>query len=312
MSSLWDKKYEPKDLDGFVCLDKHRKKFQKIIDERDVKVVRFLYGGPGFGKTTIANILMRQVKAQCKVINGSDKTSVDDIRGDVSTFSKTASTVPGIKKIIFIDEGDRLSTEAKDAMKKLIVDVADKCSFIIATNRPEAFESANLSRVDRISLIPTSKEETKELQKAFYMRAKFILDSEKVKFPPKTLQKLIMSVYPDFRQIIIQLQMYYDVYGEINDGILDYKTNTTGSLLNALREKVTNNEMIAICNEVEPIDFFYSFQEGIANYLTNDSVRAAYEIFGFYNSSHGVAINKKTSLACCMIELLNADLKFEG
>lgn len=311
-SSIWDKRYAPKKLKDFVIIDRLRKKFQKIIDNKDVKMIRLLYGGPGHGKTTLAEIVAREIGAQWKIANVSDNRQIDYVRDVIAPFAQSASMVSGVKKIFILDEADQQTHDAKKMMKKLVVDTLDNCSYIITTNHVEAFDEANLSRVDKISLIPQNEKEVTELQKGYFMRCVHILKSEKVKYDPKVLKKFVKQLYPDIRQMIMSLQDCYDSYGEINDNILEVRASISGKLLGALQNGVTRNDMIEISNEVDPTDFFYSFHNKIAAYLTGESLVNAYAIYGFYNATHNNAINKKASLACCLIELGEAKLKFKS
>ena len=64
--------------------------------------------------------------------------------------------------------------------------------------------------------------------------------------------------------------------------------------------------MIPIANEIDPIDFYYSFHEKIAKHLEGESLSKAYEIYTFFNSTHERAISKAGHLAGCIIEIGNA------
>ena len=301
-TSIWDKKYAPSKLDDLVCTERVRKKLRTLIDKKDVGVMRLFYGSPGHGKTAATRVLIKEIGAQFKEVNTPDDNGVGFIRDIITPFAKTKS-INKLKKIVFLDEADRMSIQAMDILKPLSQNVIDNCSFILNTNHIERFPEANLSRVDKIFMLPRDDKEIIELKKAFFMRAKYILDQENVKFDVKVLQKHIIKNYPDFRKTIIMLQETFETYGEINENILEYRVGLNNQLIDALKNKISNKEMIELSNDLDPIDFYFSFHDKIKNYLIDSSILKAYEIYSFYNSYNNPT-SKAAHLACCLLELL--------
>ena len=209
-------------------------------------------------------------------------------------------------EIFVLDEADRISTQTMDMLKKTSIDNIDNCSFIFATNHIERFPEANLDRVDQISMLPRDKKDIIELKKSFFKRAVFILKSENVQFDSKVLQKYIIKCYPDFRKTIIGLQECFNTYGEINENILEYRAGINDTVINTLNSNIEPNEIIEMANNIDPIDFYYSFDEKICKYIEPSSLPAAYQIFTFYNSSHDKAISKNSHLVGCLMELYTA------
>jgi len=311
MSSLWDKKYKPKNINDLVMLDCFKEKFKKIIKQKDIGNPILLYGPPGHGKTLTCELLITNIDADFKIVNASDQTSVDFIRTTIIPFAKTMKRNEN-KKIILMDEADRLSTNALDLLKKTMVDFADNCSFLFCTNHIERFPEANLSRFNRISLLPTDKESTIELQKLFFKRAIKILKSEEVEFDKKVLQKLIRSNYPDFRQTIIILQEAYNSYGKIDENALDISHGFNTDLIKALKNKASNEDIIKIANDIDGVAFYHEFHDKVSKYVDDESLMEIYQIYSYYNPTHTKAISKTGHLASCLLEIRNSDdIKFK-
>jgi DNA polymerase III delta prime subunit len=122
-------KYRPTDYEGYVG------------DSKSVAAVRALvscelstafsnnimfYGSPGTGKTTLTNLLMKEIDAECLWTNASDERGVDFIRGAIADFAKRRSISFEKRrrpKWVVLDEADQLLAKAQLS----IVTVSDEC-----------------------------------------------------------------------------------------------------------------------------------------------------------------------------------------
>ena len=86
----WFEKYRPSKLSDYVCDEQSRKKYQNLINTNLSQHLHF-GGDAGTGKTTMSEIICRNIDCDYIVVNGSDETSVDDIRGKVKSFISTNS-----------------------------------------------------------------------------------------------------------------------------------------------------------------------------------------------------------------------------
>ena len=66
--TILNEKYRPDTLEGYVCRDEDRIKFQEFIDNQDVPHLLFA-GKPGAGKTTLAKILVKSINCDYLYIN---------------------------------------------------------------------------------------------------------------------------------------------------------------------------------------------------------------------------------------------------
>ena len=97
---VWAFKYAPQKISDLILLDKHRKKFEKIVQTKHLPDT-ILYGPAGTGKTTLINVLKNELNLDMLYINGSLDSSIDVIRSDVKKFTRRASSN---QKAVFIDE----------------------------------------------------------------------------------------------------------------------------------------------------------------------------------------------------------------
>jgi len=84
---VWAFKYGPKTLSDLIVLDKHEPTFEKFVSTKHVPDT-LLYGPPGVGKTTIAELIIALNDCDALVINGSKDTSIDVVRNDIKNFTK--------------------------------------------------------------------------------------------------------------------------------------------------------------------------------------------------------------------------------
>jgi len=324
MSSLWDRKYKPRNEKDMVLMPNFRKMLAKMIKDQDIGNSKLFYGPPGIGKTLIGEILLNKIDCDSMVMNGSADTGVENLRRNVIPFMKKMKMTPN-RKILIIDEADRLSTNSLDLLKAEQENNKKNCSVLFMTNHIERFPEANISRFGGgTSLLPTEKKDIARMKKMFYNRAIYILDKEKVSYSTiekkkgdkviniaPIVQKIVTSNYPDFRNTIISLQNAFQEYGEINQDALQMNKIVSNKIIKALKDKVKPAEMLAIANEVDPTGFIHSFQKEFPKLLHNDSLNEAYQIFSFYNSSLAKAISKDGAHGAFVLELLDCNLKWK-
>lgn len=194
---LWEYKHCPSKIEDMALDPIVRKKLQSALK----KVPNImLYGAPGTGKGTFANILINHTGFDKMWINASDETGIDTIREKVKTFSTALGLTE--MKIVVLNESDSLSIGAQGAqkmLKQLIEDVHKICRFIFLTNDLSLMTDALKSRCQVIDM---SNPPMKEIG----IYASSVLKKEGVKYDNKLLISVIKKCYPDVRKTISTLQ----------------------------------------------------------------------------------------------------------
>jgi len=115
-TKLWEFEHEPLTLSGAIYNKEIRPKLEKALAEVPNLM---LYGGPGVGKGTFANILLRHTGHDYLWVNASDYTGIDHMRtgGIVRDFATALGVTP--LKIVVMNEADSLSQGAQGAQKAL-------------------------------------------------------------------------------------------------------------------------------------------------------------------------------------------------
>ena len=164
-----------------------------------------LYAGPaGMGKTTLARLLAKSVRAETLFVPCGTDGTLDVLRTKITEFCN-AMTLDGRQKVVILDELDSASTGSTNnfqmALRNMIEKSSDDTVFLATCNSSTKILPAILSRCP---LIPLKFDKKDLLQ-----RVKFILDSEKVKYGRESLKAFIeesFGFYPDCRRIINYLQ----------------------------------------------------------------------------------------------------------
>ena len=135
MKDLWVEKYRPKKISEYVFRDDVQKnQVQSWIKSNAIPHLLFS-GAPGTGKTTLAKLLLHELKVDwgdVLQINASSENSVDTIRDKITNFSQTMPF--GEFKYVLLDEADYISVNAQAALRGVMEEYASSARFILTCN----------------------------------------------------------------------------------------------------------------------------------------------------------------------------------
>jgi len=201
MKELWTEKYRPRTVADYVFRDNEQKnQVQNWIDSKSIPHLLFS-GAPGVGKTTLAKILINELKIDeydVLDINASRENSVDTIRDKITGFVQTMPF--GDFKIVLLDEADYISPNGQAALRGVMETYHASARFILTCNYPSRVIPALHSRCQGFHIERVDVTE-------FTARMATVLVTESVEFDLDTLDTYVKATYPDLRKCLNMCQM---------------------------------------------------------------------------------------------------------
>lgn len=241
-SSLWYHDYRPRTLGDYIGNEDLKEKIGKWIGEKNIPHLLF-YGPAGTGKTSLAKLIIENIKCDYIYLNASDENGIDTIREKVKKFASTSTFNP--LKIIILDEADFLTNPAQMALRNIIDTFSKETRFILTGNHVERISPPLYSRCDPYMVIPPSK------PLVFEHIVVKILDTQKVKYDNKEVAAVINDNYPDIRSIIKTLQSntvdgvlkYEQKNNNYHTVIIDLLKSPTGKTWKEIRQIIADNNV---------------------------------------------------------------------
>jgi len=303
MKTLWTETYRPNTVAEYVFRDnKQKEQVQSWINTGAIPHLLFS-GVQGSGKTTIAKVLLKELKVDegdVLMINASSNNGVDYIRDTISAFT---SCMPfGEFKYVLLDEADYLSPNAQAALRGVMEKYSNTARFILTCNYPHKIIPALHSRSQGFHIEKLDMAE-------FTARVATILITENVKFVIETLDMYVAATYPDMRKTI-NLCQQNSQSGELaepnsDDGSeADYKLE----MIALFRAKRYVDARKLICTQIgqEEYDDMYRFMyRNIDLWSEGEDIKenAAIRIIRKGLVSHTACADPEINLAATLCEL---------
>ena len=210
---LWAEKYRPKSLDEVVNQREIVERLKRFVVEKNIPHMLFA-GPPGTGKTTIAHALAHDLYGEnyrqyMLELNASDERKIEVIRTKVKEFarSKVVGDVPF--KIVLLDEADNMTSDAQQALRRLMELYSANTRFILTANYPSKIIEPIQSRCAVFRFVPLKREDVVK-------RLMYICEQEKVVCREKALDVIYEISEGDMRRAINILQAAAAL-GEVNE-----------------------------------------------------------------------------------------------
>ena len=243
LHTILNEKYRPDTLEGYICKEDIKTKFEEFIKNQDIPHLLFA-GKPGAGKTTIAKILVKNIDCDYLYINATDERSIEVMRDKVGAFAAAGSFKP--LKVVILDEATHLLQASQVILLNMMETYSLTTRFILTGNYPERLIDPLRSRCQEFDLQPPSK-------KIIAQHISIILDKENIEYEIPDLVTIINKYFPDFRKIINNCQKYtidgalrLDTMSNTDDNyqskILDELKKPSIKSFNVIRQLIANTE----------------------------------------------------------------------
>lgn len=265
--SLYETKYAPKTIDDLILNSDLKNMIKTYTANKRIKNL-LLCGRPGIGKSTLANIMAKDMNASILRIDAALDNSVDMIRNKVTDFCNSMS-IDNKLKIVLIEEAGELTdksgngSSAQDALKNVMDMSSSDTRFIFTCNYLNKINEAIRSRCEAIDITFPIEDVVK--------RVNFILQEEHIRYTKEDLIRFISEIikkkFPDIRSILVSLESWC-VTGELKPVVEVLKDNK------AIVETILNTK--------EPRDIRkYLIQNEVS--FGRDYIRLAQDLFNAYD-----------------------------
>lgn len=216
---VWSEKYRPNKVEQCILPQTLKDRFQGFVDKKNIPTL-LLCGGPGCGKTTVAQAMLEELDCNYLKIPATLKGNIDTLRTDITRFASSVS-FKGTRKYVILDEADYLTHLTQPALRNFIDDYVDNCGFIFTANYRNRIIEPLQSRCTIVEF-NISKNDAPALAIQFIKRVYEILDNEGVKkYDKAAIAGLIKKHFPDWRRILNELQSAAAANNEIGPEILN-------------------------------------------------------------------------------------------
>jgi DNA polymerase III delta prime subunit len=204
ISPLLSEQLRPQNL-AEITLPDDDIRFLEAMTASKTTMNLLFYGKPGTGKTSTAKIILNEIDADMKVLNGSfnegDKTMVKQIEG--FAYSSSLMQKP---KVCFIDEADYLPKAVQQPLRYIIEQASSHCRFLMTANNLSQLSPALQSRCQPLCFDIRAKDRAEVITK-MTKQYDYKLQQAGFKFDEKKIHEIISLYFPDFRKIANRFQM---------------------------------------------------------------------------------------------------------
>ena len=299
--TLWIEKYRSENLDQYIGNETIKSRISDCIVQNDIP--HFIFSGTaGTGKTTLAKLIINNIKCDYIYLNASDENGIDMIREKVKGFASAASFQP--IKVVILDEADFLTQPAQAALRNIIEEYSSSTRFVLTCNYIERLIEPLTSRCEIHMLKPPSMGEV-----AKHVCTN-ILDVEKVEYDIKEVAALIKDSYPDIRSIIKNLQAgTKDNQFKFTISSVDWLNKLTTILASRDKKAWYDIRQLVADTQVDDFQTAYRFLfDNLEQYSYGHDAEISVVLDDFIWRA-GVVPDKEINFAACIAKILELNKK---
>ena len=300
---LWTEKYRPQKVSDCVLPEELKNTFSQFVASGNVPNL-LLSGGPGIGKTTVAQAMLNELGADHLMINGSMKGNIDTLRNEIMSYA-SAYSLTGGRKYVILDEADYLNANStQPALRNFMEEFSVNCGFILTCNYLNRIIEPLHSRCSTIDF--NVKNFTGKQAAQFMKRIEYILKEENIEYEKLVIAELIKKHFPDFRKVLNEMQRYASS-GKIDAGILAKFSNANiDMLIDALKSKKFTDvrKWVAENMDMDFTTIVRTLYDGAYKTIDKQSIPQLVIILAEYQYKDAFVADKEINTMAMMTEIM--------
>jgi DNA polymerase III delta prime subunit len=195
------------------------------------------------------------------------------------------------------------------ALRGFIEEFSNNCRFILTCNFKNRIIEPLHSRCG-VYEFNTSKKDMVKLAEQFFVRAKHILDTEKVEYDEKLLPPIIIKHAPDWRRILNELQRF-SVLGLAGSSTAQVSNGTFDDLFVFLKEKDFKKMRSWVVNNIDTdaSAIFRGIYDRMYDKLNPQSIPQLVLILADYQYKNAFVADHELNVVACLTEIM-ANVEF--
>jgi len=165
------------------------------------------YGNAGVGKTSAALALAKELSPDNYMIINASKNNDDNYINNYVSKLMGSISLYGQKRIIILDESDRITENAQTSLRRPLEEYSHLCSVIFTFNYDDKVIEPIKSRCLEFDF-NLNDDEKNEVKKSLTKRLKSIIKKEKIEITNKELNLIVNSKFPDMRRCLNELEVF--------------------------------------------------------------------------------------------------------
>lgn len=301
---IWEERWRPAELTEVILPHRIKDTLLEAVKDGEMPNMTFV-GNAGIGKTTTALAIVKTMKCDHIVINGSKDGNIDTLRGKITDFATTSSLGRNGRKIVILDEADYLNAQStQPALRNFMSEHARNCGFILTANYPGRIIDPILSRCPAIDFT-LKKKEVPEIMAQYFGRCMNILESEGIEYDRQVLIELVKKYFPDFRLLLNKLQWFTRQNGRIDAGVLSIIDDTSlDDIIRFLQDKDYSKVRKWVAEHSDSPSVFRSFYDKAFTYFEEDCIPSIVLLIAKYQFQASAAIDHEVNLSAFMVEVM--------
>ncbi|CAF1259849.1 unnamed protein product [Adineta ricciae] len=211
----WIEKYRPATLDELVSHKDIIDTIKRYMSLGELPHLLF-YGPAGTGKTSTILALAKQMYTPAEMrgcvleLNASDDRGIGIVRDEIQTFVSTQTLHKKGIKLIILDEADAMTTDAQNALRRIIEQYTATARFCFICNYLSKIIPAVQSRCTRFRFGPLSNEQ-------MMPRLQYVIEKESVQIDQEGKKAILQLANGDMRRALNILQSTHMASGSVNE-----------------------------------------------------------------------------------------------